>query len=194
MFGILLFLFVANTFGQTTSISREQMKQDIDILFSTIEEVHPDMCAVYPKEQLDKDIEKVKSEFEPSGDKNYFFKHVTPLVVKLGDGHTSIHPPLSEPEDFANILLFPLGVKITYPDKLIHVQNDYTQTQNAVPIGAQITSINNRQAYDLVQEMMNYVSGEKDFFKIYVLEYYFTLLIHTLYDDSIFDIDYIVSG
>ena len=41
---ILLFLFTVSTFGQTNIFSREQMIKDIDILFSTIEEVHLNMC------------------------------------------------------------------------------------------------------------------------------------------------------
>ena len=50
---LLLFLFAVNAFGQTITISREQIIQDIDTFFSTIEKVHPDMYAVYPKQRLD---------------------------------------------------------------------------------------------------------------------------------------------
>ena len=195
MVGILLFLFVVSVFGQTTSISREQMIQDIDVLFSTIEEVHPDMYAVYPKEQLDKDIERVKSQLEPSGDIFYFYKQVTPLVAQLGDGHTTVYPFLNflYPDlwKIANIHLFPFSVKVTYPDKVIHVQNDHTQTQNTIPIGAQITSINNRKASEIVQEMMSYVSGEKDFYRVDRLKELFSPLIYILYGDNIFDIEYV---
>ena len=191
MVALLLFLFVVSTFGQTRSLSREQMIQDMDVLFSTIEEVHPDMYAVYPKEKLDKDIERVKSELEPSGDIFYFYKQVAPLVVKLGDGHTNVSAPYHDPSDFVNELFFPFSVMVTYPDKLIFVQKDYTQTRSTIPIDAQITSINNRQANDVVQEMMNYLSGEKDFYKINGVGNWFIPLMHTLYRDSIFDIEYI---
>ena len=190
---LLLFLLAVNTFGQTVGISREQMMQDIDTLFSTIEKVHPDMYAVYPKQQLEQDIEKVKSELAPNGDIFYFYKQVTPLVVKLGDGHTSVQFPHNSLAVIPNILFFPFPVKITYPDRIIRIQADYTPTQNTIPIGAQITSINNRQANDIVQKMMNYTSGEKDFFKIEWLEYLFTPLIYTLYGDSIFDIEYLLN-
>jgi len=194
---ILLFLFVVSAFGQTTSISREQMIQDIDVLFSTIDEVHPDMYAVYPKELLDKDIESVKSQLEPSGDIFYFYKQVTPLVAKLGDGHTTVYPLLNflYPDlwEIVNIQLFPFSVKVIYPAKEIHVQNDHTQTQNTIPIGAQITSINNRQANDIVQEMLNYVSGEKEFYRVDRLKELFSLLIYILYEDQIFDIEYVIN-
>ena len=197
MVGIFLFLSVVSTFGQMTNISREQMIQDIEILFSTINAVHPDMYAVYPKEQLDKDIERVKSKLEPSGNIFYFYKQVAPLVASLGDGHTSVYPLLNflYPDlwEIVNIQLFPFSVKITYPDKVISVQNDHTQTQNTIPIGAQITSINNRQANDIVQEMMNYVSGEKDFYRVDRLKELFSPLIYILYGDSIFDIEYVIN-
>jgi len=184
---IFLFLFVVNAFGQVMTtigqMTKEQIIQDIDVLFSTIEEVHPNMYAVYPKEQLDKDIERVKSELEPIGDIFYFYKQVIPFVVKLGDGHTTVAPPFHP-----NLILFPIDVKVTYPDRVIRVQNDYTQT---IPIDAQIMSINNRQANDIVQEMLKYVSGEKDFFRIKGVNDHFMLRMYSLYRDSIFDIEYI---
>ena len=191
MLCILLSILAVNTFGQAKNISKEQMINDIDLLFSTIEKVHPDMYFVYSKESLRKDIEEVKSQLEPSGDIFYFYKQVAPLIAKLGDAHTNIPPPYDEPSDLVNVLFFPLSVKVTYPAREIRVQNDYTQTQNTIPAGAQITSINKRPANDIVQEMLDYVSGEKDFFRISRLEVYFSHLIHSLYRDSIFDVQYV---
>lgn len=189
--GILLSLSTMSVFGQIENLSREKMVQDIDTLFSTIEKVHPDMYAVYPKQLLDKEIEKVKTELLPNGNVFYFYKQIAPLVVKLGDGHTGIRFPYNFLEIVPDILFFPFPVKITYPDRVIRVQKDYTQSQNTIPIGSQITSINNRKANDIVQKMMDYASGEKDFFKIERLEYVFTPLIYTLYGDSIFAIEYL---
>ena len=185
--GILL-SFSTVSFGQIESLSKEQMIADIDTLFSTIEQVHPDMYAVYPKQQLDNEIERVKSELEPNGDIFYLYKQIAPLVVKLGDGHTGVGCPSKYLKNVPN--LFPFSVKVTYPDRIVRVQNDYTQTQNTIPVGAQIISINNRQATDIVQDMMNYASGEKDFFKAEWLEGLFTPLIYILYGDTIFSIEY----
>ena len=150
------------------------------------------MYAVYPKQQLTRDIERMKSELEPSGDIFYFYKQVAPLVVKLNDGHTTVPLPFYSPSDLINKVFFPISVKVSYPDKEILVQSNYSQVQDAmIPTGAQITNINNRQANDIVQEMMNLLSGEKDFFKIGVLDQIFPLLMYVLYRDSIFDIKYI---
>jgi hypothetical protein len=167
------------------------MAHDIDVLFSTIKEVHPDMYAVYPKELFDKDIEKMKAELKPNGDIFYLYRQVTPLVAKLGDGHTNVFPPFESPDDLANMYFFPFSVKITYPNKEIFIKNDLTKTQNSIPVGAQITSINNRQSNEIVQEMMSYSSGEKDFYRIDKLEQFlFMPLMSILYGDSIFDIEY----
>ena len=187
---VCLFLFAMNTFGQTAGVSREQMIQDINTLFSTIEKVHPDMYAVYPKQKLDKDIDRVKSELAPSGDIFYFYKQITPLVVKLGDGHTNVQFPRNALKNMPDILLFPFPVKISYPDRAIYIQDDSTPAQNTIPTGAQITGINSRQANDMLQQMMDYANGEKDFYKIEMLTYLFAPLIYTLYNDSVFDIEY----
>ncbi len=185
-----LLLFITNVFGQVKSISKEEMIQDIDILFSTIKKVHPDMYAVYPKYKLHKDIERVKGELKDEADIFYFFEKVNPLVVKLGDGHTGGFFPRAHLGLDPDIRLFPFTVKVTYPEKAIVVQNDFTQSQTAISRGGQITKINNRPAKYIVQEMMNLVSGEKDFFKTERLEVLFTPLLYALYRDSVFDIEY----
>jgi len=187
MVWIFLSLFTVNAFGQSKSFSREQMAQDIDSLFSSIEQVHPDMYAVYPKQKLKQEIEKVKSELNPSGDIFYFYRLVAPLVVKLGDGHTNFFPPFRGPEDFANMLLLPLSVKITSPDKRIFVRDEY----NTIPSEAQILSINNIEAENIVQEMLNYSSGEKDFYRIDKLKQLFTPLMSILFGDSVYNIVYL---
>ena len=185
-----LTIYTICAFGQSKTFSKEQMCGDIDVLFSTIEKVHPNMYSVYPKQELTKDVEKIKSDLKTEGDVFYFYKQITPLVAKLGDGHTSVSFPFDYLKTDTAVLLFPFAVKITYPDSAVIVINDYTPDRNAIPKGAQITSINNRSANDIVSEMMNYQSGEKDFFKMEVLKSYFTPLIYTLYGDAIFDIEY----
>ncbi len=185
-----LSLFITNVFGQIKTISREEMVQDIDILFSTIEKIHPDMYAVYPKDKLNREIERVKDELKDEADIFYFFKKVNPLVVKLGDGHTGGFFPRAHLGLDPNIRLFPFTVKVTYPARAIVVQNDFTHSQTAIPGGGQITKINNRPAKEIVQEMMNLVSGEKAFFKTERLEVLFTPLLYALYRDSVFDIEY----
>ena len=190
MGGMILFLFMPEVLGQGKAFSMEQMIQDIDTLFSTIEKVHPDMYANYAKQQLEKEIERTKSELEPSGDVFYLFKQITPLVVKLGDGHTSVFSPIHGDENLDHILFFPFPVKVA-TNKIISVKNDYTPAQNAIPVGAQITSINNRSAAEMVAEMIHYVSGEKDFYKIARLEWLFTPLLCALYRDTIFEIEYL---
>lgn len=186
---ILASFFAMSALGQSKSFSREQMVQDIDTLFSTIEKVHPDMYAVYSKQKLEQDIEKVKSELKQSGDIFYFYKCITPLVVKLGDGHTNVFPPFHEPDDFTDLLFFPLSVNITSLDKEIFIRNNHNAI--VIPIGAQIISINNRKAESIVQEMMNYSSGEKDFYRIDKLESLFTPLMCILYGDSTYEIEYL---
>lgn len=191
LFFISIFL-LKPCFGQAREqLSREQMIEDINTLFYTIYQVHPDMYAVYPREQFEKHLERLKSELAPYGDRFYFYKQVQPLVVKLGDGHTGLFPPFRGPEDFDGILFFPFSVRLNYPDKTIRVRQDFTQSQNTIPFDAQITSINNRQASEIVSEMMRHISGERDFFRISQAENNFIPLLYVLYGESVFDIEYV---
>lgn len=161
-----LFLLTATLFGQTKNLTREQMIQDIDTLFSNIEKVHVDMYETYPKQVLEKDIESLKKKLAMNGDALYFYKQVTPLVVKLGDGHTNVAFPFDALENIPNRALFPFYVKATSPNKSIFVAENPVQPQNIIPVGAKIISINNREAKAYIEEMMKYVSAEKDFYKI----------------------------
>lgn len=189
-----LILFTATIFGQAKNLTREQMIQDIDTLFSNIEKVHVDMYEAYPKQRIEKDIETLKEKLKPTGNTLYFYKQVTPLVVNLEDGHTNVAFPFDALENIPNLTLFPFYIKVTSPDKSIFVAENSVQPQNIIPVGAKITSINNRKAKVYVGKMMKYVSAEKDFYKTELLEYFFTPLLYTLYQDSVFDIKYIYNG
>jgi hypothetical protein len=189
-----LILLTTVVFGQTQNLTRVQMVQDIDTLFSNIEKVHVNMYETCPKQHIEKDIETLKKKLATNGNALYFYTQVTPLVVNLEDGHTNVAFPFDALENVPNLALFPFHVHVTSPEKSVFVAENPVQPQNIIPVGAKIISINNREAKVYVEEMMKYVSAEKDFYKIELLEYFFTPLLYTLYQDSVFNIKYIYNG
>lgn len=94
---IIFFLFIINNslFGQSNTLNKDSILSDVDVLFSSIAEIHPDMFAVLPKEDFHNDLEKIKDEIKKDLNIFDFYKFVTPLVAKLGDGHTRLDFPFN---------------------------------------------------------------------------------------------------
>ena len=82
--------------------SPEELKEDLDYLFQTMEDVHPNLYAYTPKSVIDSLREKATGQLTNPKTAFEFGKLVTPLIVKLGDGQdrkstrlNSSHIPLS---------------------------------------------------------------------------------------------------
>lgn len=89
------------------------------------------------------------------------FKYAAPLVTKLGDGHTMLRFPFNDYFTSSTIRL-PL---------FVNVKSDYTLRvrgciDNLIPQDAEVLSINGKESRELIESMMDYASGERDFFRI----------------------------
>ncbi len=192
-FAILCVSLGNSLFGQTEKLSKDSLLADVDVLFSSIEEIHPDMYATLSKENFNTKLAVIKSELKDEMNVFEFYKLVTPLVTAMGDGHTRINFPYSDLKN-PDLLFFPFPVNIDTKDSVITIANDYTELENTIPIGATVLSINNMPIKKLVAKMMTYVSGEKDFYKLERLHYEFTPLLFIFQQADEFQIDYTYNG
>ncbi len=168
---------------------RNQLCADIDSLYASISEIHPDMFAVMPKTDFEKKIAGIKAILQDSTSVINFYQYLAPLVAGLGDGHTSMSFPRQELKN-AGILLFPFSVSVKAGDYSVYVENDYTGSENRIPPGARIISINNRPCEKIVKAMIPFASGEIIIFRIQRINIEFTPLLYALYRDTSFNIVY----
>ena len=127
-----------------------QMKDDLDFLFKTIEEVHPNMYAYTPKEEFDRYRDVLYSEINKPMTFAEFYKHVAPAVTHIKDGHTWVRTN--------NIVLpwddrfFPLLCLWQNEELIIH-QN---VGSSDIPIGAAILSINGEKISEVLERISKY--------------------------------------
>lgn len=166
-------------------LSKKQAQFDLDALIYTIGEVHPNMFSVCEQSELFRSVNRVKQQIPDSVSTVELFKRVAPLVTKIGDGHTMLRFPYND-YFTPSTLRFPLFVNVM-PDYTLRVKSCI---DNAIPQDAEILSINGISSKELLETMMEYVSGERDFFRLQRINYDFPALFEMLYKSVKYDVTY----
>lgn len=185
---ILLLFFVTCLVSSQNKLSRSLLLEDSDTLYIGIKELHPDMFANYSEREWIKEFDIAKSCLKDSMNLFDFYRVMAPLVAKLGDGHTGLLFPKSEIKK-ANTLLFPLSITVDKLSKKIYTKEINNDFKN-IPIGAEIVGINGEKYDVIVDNLLKYISGEAEFFKIEILNSMFPELYYIAYNNSIFNIRY----
>lgn len=166
-------------------LSKKQAQFDIDALVYTLSEVHPDMFSVCRQSEWFKSVNRVKQQLPDSVTTVELFKYAAPLVTKLGDGHTMLRFPFNDYFTSSTIRL-PL---------FVNVKSDYTLRvrgciDNLIPQDAEVLSINGKESRELIESMMDYASGERDFFRIERINSDFSALFEMMYAADKYDVVY----
>ena len=166
-------------------LSKKQAQFDIDALVYTLSEVHPDMFSVCRQSEWFKSVNRVKQQLPDSVTTVELFKYAAPLVTKLGDGHTMLRFPFNDYFTSSTIRL-PL---------FVNVKSDYTLRvrgciDNLIPQDAEVLSINGKESRELIESMMDYASGERDFFRIERINSDISALFEMMYAADKYDVVY----
>ncbi len=79
----------------TQKHSPEELKKDLGIIKTSLEEAHPGVYWYISKEKLDEDFKSVAHQFTDSLNSLNFYRKVAPLVSEIKCGHTRlVHPGL----------------------------------------------------------------------------------------------------
>ncbi len=139
-------------------LTTTQLKQDLGILRSNLEEVHPGLYAYTPKAKLDSLFAAIEGELGKPMTALDFYRLLLPLHTHIRNNHTSISPP----ESYVSALMTDLP---RFPFKLYHrkdsifVEEDFSSEQ-AIGAGALIKTINGKPALALFQEMIQWISTD----------------------------------
>ncbi len=143
-------------------IPPDKLKEDLDFLFKTIEEVHPNMYAYTSKEEFGPLRDKLYNQItEPMTQLN-FSKLIGPTIASLKSGHTIVFPPLPPaPSEFAGFIqnggkMFPLSID-WYEGKVILSEN---YTSEKLPLGGTILQINGEEISKVIKRLDRYYSAE----------------------------------
>ena len=146
----------------------EKLKEDLDFLFKTIEEVHPNMYAYISKEKFTPLRDKLYNQITQPMSRLEFYKAVAPVVAGLKNGHTYIDPPK---EEFTYYL--ENGGKL-FPVEFLCTGNPVTLAAcygvDDLPIGGEVLQIDNRDAKEFLINVARYWPAENRAYNLGMLE------------------------
>lgn len=142
----------------STLMSPEALKEDLDLLLKTLEEVHPNMYAYTTEEEFAHSCDTLYRQIVSPMTPLDFYKLTAPVVASLKSGHTCIRPFLNEAKEYAkaNGTVFPLALHWDGV-KLIVVKNHSSTT---LPIGGALLTINGQPAPDIFSRLSHYIAAE----------------------------------
>ena len=138
--------------GYSKPIPLDKLKEDLDFLFKTIEEVHPNMYAYTSKEEFTSLREELYKDIAHPMNNREFYRLVAPVVASLKNGHTYLCAFSLTGDD----KVFPIGLHWDGEDVIL--QNDYAG--NMLPLGGTILTINGEDARKEIQKIARYFPDE----------------------------------
>ena len=140
------------------SVSPNKLKADLDFLFRTIEEVHPNMYAYTSREEFVAYRDELYRRITQPMTRVEFYKEVAPAVAKLKNGHTYVYPFVKEFQKHVKS-----GGKI-YPICLSVVGEDVILAKNCgmedLPVGGKVLQIEGVDARETAMRYASYIAAE----------------------------------
>ena len=135
-------------------IEPEKLKEDLDFLFKTIEEVHPNMYAYTSR----KDFEPIRRELYDKATESLpvreFYKEVARTITYLQFGHCLVIPPELHGK-FTKSRILPL--RLRWDGECAVVVQDFSK---AGIVGGKLLEVDGRKIEDLIAEYKMYVPRE----------------------------------
>ena len=176
------------TFGtsQAQIISRDQACEDIDSLIYTLSEVHPNLYCHTTISDFNNAIMNIKTELNDSVNSIELFSSLAPVISQLGDAHTGMIFPYKRVMSQVNKYL-PIYPTVDNNTGKLYVK---ASVDNVIPYDSEIISINGNSAEQIITKLKTYVSGERDFFKLTMVDNNMIGLFHMLYSSNEYKIVY----
>lgn len=156
-----------------TSLTRQQVCENIDSMVSLIEQVHPDPYARLSKKSFYKEVKKTKKRL-PKGEISELRAHLelSRLAALFKQGHLSVYSPWALTPANAKIFPYPLFRVEPETHRLI-LKRDTILGGIALKKGDEMLKINGLKSRKLVERALEYCSGELDFYRCAMLNYTF---------------------
>lgn len=164
-------LYAANNFAESQAPNQEsnqpaylkpimpdKLKEDLDFLFKTIEEVHPNMHAYTSKEEFDPLQKQLYKSVNHPMNRIEFYKLTAPVVASLKNGHTFIELPLMDFQEYAKKggKYFPLGLHWNGENVILSNYHGHLK----LSIGAVVLTIDNQNAKEFLIKIAKYFAAE----------------------------------
>lgn len=173
-----IFMIPTTLFGQNDSpqlFDPIHIKADIETLISKLIEVHPTFLNHYQTNDLESMVDSIKNNIDKPFTSLDFFRIMQPIVAI--DGHTSLRytGPLCPNEENP---LFPFKVLVF--NNSLYIKENLSDNK-VLARGSVIEKINGVSSEKIIKNLIRYISGEKESYKIKRLEKDFHIYMALVY-------------
>jgi len=171
-----------------------ELKQDLDFLFTTLENIHPDLYHYTSRETILAARLRVEKALNEPMTRLEFSRKLIPVVSLLKEGHTSLPFPQDERNNFLKQegKVFPFDVLIR--DNRLFITVNYS-TDSTISKFAEIASINGIETPVLLDQLRPYISAELDHFRdIRIQRIFRALLWNALGFDGDYELELVEQG
>ncbi len=145
------------------TLTRADAIVDVDTLFHTLEDVHPDLYAVWPRDSAAAARKQLVADLPPSLSRSDWWVRLSPVVARFGDGHTNLGHPADDIRAARALLVFPPSVDAD--DDRQFVVSAPIDRSLSLQRGDRLVAVNGRNADSLMSAWMREFSGEADAFR-----------------------------
>jgi len=118
-----------------------QMKADLDFLFKTIEEVHPNMYEYISDDEFGEHRKRLYGQINQPLTRAEFYKLVAPIIAELRSGHLRLWPPKG---DFRAISSNVFAIGLRWDGQNAILKENYGPEN--LPLGGKLLEINGQDA------------------------------------------------
>lgn len=152
---ILVLLFSALFFISSCHLQPSQMKADLDFLFKTIEEVHPNMYAYISDDEFGQHRKRLYGQINQPLTRAEFYKLVAPVIAELRNGHLFLWPPGG---DFRAISRNVYAIELRWDGQNAILKQNYGPEN--LPLGGKLLEINGQDANSIIYKCARYKADE----------------------------------
>jgi len=167
-----------------------ELKSDFNNLLERISAINPDPYNNCSRPHVDSLATEIKNKLTDSMTVLQYYRLVRPFVSAFNDGHFSMFLPDAYENDFKTKggKLLPFNVAID--GKRIFISQSFT-ADTTIKTGREITAVNGISSDKLIDDMLNFISGDSGPYKMQSLEERFQILLWRVYGfDNNFDITF----
>ena len=161
-----------NAQSNNKKFTKQEVIEDLNYLYESLQDAHYDLYAYTPKETLDSVYTAVKSSVdEDSLSLLEATNTLQQLITAVKNGHTQISFPAQSYIEYADAggTLFPLEVALEDGKTLIRKN---FSTNDEIQIGSELLSINGMPITEILSRIYPQISAERPYFKNVKLEFY----------------------
>ncbi|MDH6253420.1 C-terminal processing protease CtpA/Prc [Chryseobacterium sp. H1D6B] len=159
MFVFLSALSPAQKDIKESMIPPEKLRQDFQILRSSLEEGYPGMSMYQSKKNTDSIFDTSEKQIQNEMSEGDFFLFLSKIVMQLHDGHMDVFPTKNTLDKLEkNPCTIPFQAFIS--GQKMYVQKNYSTLSDKELLGAEIISINGQPVSSLIAEIMNICTSD----------------------------------